>query len=101
MYQVRNMKQISTTCRSVHGEWEYMRNDEMSMGTHGPRMRELMGAQGRKSHGMKTEKGGVVMEQHYKTRTNGYDTMCHDDKYTISNCVLGELAKQGGAKAHT
>jgi hypothetical protein len=41
------------------------------------------------------------MEQCYKTHTNGYDTMCHDDKWTISNLVLGELAKQGRAEAHT
>jgi hypothetical protein len=44
MYQVRNVKQINTTDGSTHGEWEYMHNDEMSMGTHGPRMRESMGA---------------------------------------------------------
>jgi hypothetical protein len=95
------MKQISTTRRSVHGEQEYMRNDEMSTETHGPRMREPTGAQGRKSHGMKTEKGGVVMERRYETCTNGYDTMCHNDECAISNCVLGELAKRGRAEAHT
>jgi uncharacterized Zn-binding protein involved in type VI secretion len=78
-----------------------MRNDEMNMGTHGPRMHELTGAQGRKSHGMKTEKGGVVMERCYETRTNGYDTMCHNDECAISNRVLGELAKRGGTKACT
>jgi hypothetical protein len=95
------MKQINTTCGSAHGEREYMRNDEMSTVTHGPRMREPTGAQGRKSHGMKTKKGGVVMERRYETRTNGYDTMCHDDEYAISNRVLGELVKRGGAEACT
>jgi hypothetical protein len=95
------MKQINTTRGSAHGEREYMRNDEMSTVTHGPRMREPTGAQGRKSHGMKTEKGGVVMERRYETRTNGYDTMCHDDEYAISNRVLGELAKRGGTEART
>jgi hypothetical protein len=87
------MKQINTTCGSAHGEREYMCNNEMSMVTHGPRMRELTGAQGRKSHGMKMEKGGVVMEWHYETCTNEYDTMCHDGEYTISNHILGKLAK--------
>jgi hypothetical protein len=78
-----------------------MRNDEMSMVTHGPRMCKPMGAQGRKSHGMKTEKGGVVMERRYETHTNEYDTMCHDGEYAISNCVLGELAKRGRAETRT
>jgi uncharacterized Zn-binding protein involved in type VI secretion len=91
------MKQINTTCGSAHGEREYMRNDEMSTVTHGPGMR----AWGRKSHGMKTKKGGVVMERCYETRTNGYGTMCHDDECAISNRVLGELAKRGGAEART
>jgi hypothetical protein len=50
---------------------------------------------------MKTKKGGVVMERHYKTCTNRYDTMCHDDECAISNLVLGELAKRGRAKVHT
>jgi hypothetical protein len=50
---------------------------------------------------METEKGGVVMERRYETRTNGYDTMCHDDEYAISNRVLGELVKRGGAEACT
>jgi hypothetical protein len=50
---------------------------------------------------METKKGGVVMERRYETRTNGYDTMCHDDEYAISNLVLGELAKRGGAEAGT
>jgi hypothetical protein len=50
---------------------------------------------------MKTKKGGAVMEQRYETRTNGYDTMCHDDECAISNLVLGELAKRGGAEART
>jgi hypothetical protein len=48
-----------------------------------------------------TKKGGAVMERCYETRTNGYDTMCHDDEYAISNRVLGELAKRGGAEART
>jgi hypothetical protein len=46
---------------------------------------------------MKTKKGGVVMELCYETRTNGYDTMYHDEEYAISNLVLGELAKRGEA----
>jgi hypothetical protein len=50
---------------------------------------------------METKKGGVVMEWRYETRTNRYDTMCHDDECAISNCVLGKLAKQGGAEART
>jgi hypothetical protein len=50
---------------------------------------------------MKTKKGGAVMERCYETRTNGYDTMCHDDECAISNRVLGELAKRGGAEART
>jgi hypothetical protein len=41
------------------------------------------------------------MERRYETRTNGYDTMCHDDECAISNRVLGELAKRGGAEACT
>jgi hypothetical protein len=44
MYRVRNVKQINTTHGGAHGEREYMRNDEMSMGIHGPRMREPTGA---------------------------------------------------------
>jgi hypothetical protein len=50
---------------------------------------------------METEKGGVVMERRYETRTNGYGTTCHDDEYAISNRVLGELVKRGGAEACT
>jgi hypothetical protein len=50
---------------------------------------------------MKTKKGGAVTERRYETRTNGYDTMCHDDECAISNRVLGELAKRGGTGART
>jgi hypothetical protein len=50
---------------------------------------------------MKTKKGGAVMEWCYESCTNGYDTMCHDDECSISNCVLGELAKRGRAEART
>jgi hypothetical protein len=50
---------------------------------------------------METKKGGVVMERCYETRTNGYDTTCHDDECAISNLVLGELAKRGRAEART
>jgi hypothetical protein len=95
------MKQINTTHGSAHGEREYMCNNEMSTGTHGPRMREPTGASGRKSHGMKTKKGGAVMERRCETHTNGYDTVCHDAECAISNLVLGELAKRGGAEART
>jgi hypothetical protein len=50
---------------------------------------------------MKTKRGGAVKGRRYETRTNGYDTMCHDVEYAISNLVLGELAKRGGAEART
>jgi hypothetical protein len=50
---------------------------------------------------METKKGGAVMERCYETRTKGCDTTCHDDECAISNRVLGELAKRGGAEART
>jgi hypothetical protein len=50
---------------------------------------------------MKTKKGGAVMERRYETHTNGHDTVCHDAECAISNLVLGELAKRGGAEGRT
>jgi hypothetical protein len=46
--------------------------------------------QGEQTNGMKTKGEGAVKEQRCQSRTNEFDTTCHDAEGAISNFALSE-----------